>query len=128
MDAWADWANVSNSFRTSRQIGELLFGFGFLYLFVKKKFTTFLFFAIALFSNSVLSYILTKEPWGVHVATLIGLLLIAFILSWKELVALDQTGKKAYEVFKWDNVDRLVLSLLFIAWIMIRFVFHTRGV
>lgn len=53
--------------------------------------------------------------YGIVVLTLIGLLISALILSGKELWALDQTGKKAYEIFKWDKVDYLVICVLLIA-------------
>jgi hypothetical protein len=116
-----DWSNVSNTFRITRGFAELFFGLGALYLFLRKKFKTFLFFAMALCAHSALSFtLLNNAPWGGVVLSLIGFLIIALVLSHKELWALDQTGKKAYEIFKWDKFDTLVLVLLLIVWVLLR--------
>jgi len=114
-----DW-NVSSAFKSLVAVRMSFWGIFVLYLYFRKKYQFFLTFGLALFACTALIVTLPMVPYYATVLVMIGILILAIAVSFKEVNRLDKSGKKASDILSLDRIDATVFAVFFVVWLFTR--------
>jgi hypothetical protein len=115
-----DKEGLNNAMNHVAEIRMLLFGLFFLYLYFRKKYKVFLSMTFAFFAFTLVSYLMPSVAVGMKILILIGFFILVLAFNFKELNALDKSGKTAYEMFKPDRIDWSVFFAFLIIWVLLK--------
>lgn len=112
---------ITESYITSNPhaLRMLLVFIGLMYLYIRKRRTTFLFLSISSLSYVLISIILSMDRVYDFVL-LVVLLSFGFVLSLKELITYERSGLSLSEFVDMDKYDYLVVIILFVAWFVVK--------
>lgn len=114
-----DW-NVSSAFKSLVALRMSFWSLFVLYLYLRKKHLFLLIFSLALFACTAVIITLPNVPYYATVLLMIGVLILAIGVSFREINQLDKSGKKAREILSLDKIDGVAFLVFFVGWLFLR--------